>query len=87
MGTQALAHDVEWLRWAFGGPAITVLGFSYGTHAAAAYASQFPRAIRRVAVSGVAAPTPDLLEYAQKEAFNTAQILGLQRAPCEQPLR
>ena len=22
MGTQALAHDVEWLRWAFGGPAI-----------------------------------------------------------------
>ena len=60
---------------------------SYGTHAAAAYASQFPRAIRRVAVSGVAAPTPDLLEYAQKEAFNTAQILGLQRAPCEQPLR
>ncbi|CAE7277760.1 caeA [Symbiodinium sp. CCMP2592] len=82
MGTQALVHDIEWLRWAFGGYPITVLGFSYGTRVAAAYASQFPGAIQRVAVSGVEAPNPDLLEFAKEAGLNTAEILGFIQSQC-----
>ena len=86
MGTQALAHDVEWLRWALGSPAISVLGFSYGTRFAAAYASQFPGAIQRVAVTGVEAPQPDLLEMARGSAANTAQVLGFIQSQCAESL-
>ncbi|CAE7226501.1 caeA [Symbiodinium sp. CCMP2592] len=82
MGTQALVHDIEWLRWAFGGYPITVLGYSYGTRVAAAYASQFPGAIQRVAVSGVEAPNPDLLEFAKEAGLNTAEILGFVQSQC-----
>ena len=82
MGTQALVHDIEWLRWAFGGYPITVLGFSYGTRVAAAYASQFPGAIKRLAVSGVEDPNPDLLEFAKEAELNTAEILGFVQSQC-----
>lgn len=82
MGTQALAHDIEWLRWALGAPTISLLGFSYGTRVAAAYSSQFPARVRRVAVTGVMAPIPDLLDYARNAALNTGEILGFIQGQC-----
>ncbi|CAE7940229.1 yuaR, partial [Symbiodinium necroappetens] len=82
MGMQAQVHDIEWLRWAFGGYPITVLGFSYGTRVAAAYASQFPGAVQRVAVSGVEASNPDLLEFAKESGLNTVEILGFVQSQC-----
>ena len=71
-------------RWSMtsSGYPITVIGFSYGTRVAAAYASQFPGAIQRVAVSGVEAPNPDLLEFAKEAGLNTAQILGFIQSQC-----
>ena len=83
MGTQALAHDLEWMRWALGAPQISLLGESYGTRAAAAYASQFPNQVHRVAVTGVMAPIPDRFDYAKAAAANTAMILGFIQEQCD----
>jgi pimeloyl-ACP methyl ester carboxylesterase len=76
VGTGALTYDMEYMRLAFGGPKISILGYSYGTRVAAAYASAFPYNMLRMGVTGTMAPIPDLIEYAQKAAKNTAEILG-----------
>jgi len=82
MGTAALVHDVEWMRWALGAPKITLLGFSYGTRLAAAYAGTFPDQILRVAVSGVMAPTPDAMTQPFYYVANNAQVLGSIQNEC-----
>eukprot|EP00435_Cladocopium_sp_Y103_P010044 s90_g2.t1 len=82
VGTQALAHDIEWMRWALGAPSIYLLGYSYGTRVAAAYASQFPARVQRVAVTGVMAPIPDIFDYAKGSAANTAMIMGFIQSQC-----
>jgi pimeloyl-ACP methyl ester carboxylesterase len=84
VGTGALTYDMEYMRLAFGGPKISLVGFSYGTRVAAAYASAFPYSTARMGVTGVMAPIPDLLEYAQKAADNTAEILGWIVSQCAQ---
>ncbi|CAK0804674.1 unnamed protein product [Prorocentrum cordatum] len=76
VGTGALVNDIEWMRWAFGAPSITVVGASYGTRVAAACSSAFPNSLKRVAVTGLMAPQPDLLKYAEEAAKNVAQVLG-----------
>merc|ERR1719221_841913 len=82
MGTGALAADIELMRLALGAPKISVLGYSYGTRVAAAYAAAFPHALQRVAVSGVMGPIPDLLGYAKGAAMNAAQIFGFLQSEC-----
>jgi len=82
VGTGALVYDIEWMRWAFGAPSITVVGASYGTRVAAAYSSAFPNSLKRVAVTGVMAPQPDLLKYAEEAARNVAQVLGFIQSEC-----
>jgi pimeloyl-ACP methyl ester carboxylesterase len=84
VGTGALTYDMEYMRLAFGGPKISILGYSYGTRVAAAYASAFPYNTLRIGVNGVMAPIPDLLEYAQKAAKNTAEIFGWIISQCAQ---
>eukprot|EP00931_Biecheleriopsis_adriatica_P072773 TRINITY_DN47184_c0_g1_i1.p1 TRINITY_DN47184_c0_g1~~TRINITY_DN47184_c0_g1_i1.p1 ORF type:complete len:704 (+),score=88.89 TRINITY_DN47184_c0_g1_i1:66-2177(+) len=82
MGTQSLAHDIEWMRWAFGSPPITLMGQSYGTRMAAAYSSMFPFAVFRVGVTGTMAPEPDALTYAKGAAMNSAAIIGFIQNSC-----
>merc|ERR1712048_614277 len=65
-----------------GAQAISVLGLSYGTRVAAAYSAAFPHAVERVAVTGVMAPIPDLLQYAKETALNTGEILGFIQSQC-----
>merc|ERR1712151_56981 len=82
VGTSALVHDLEWMRWALGAPAISLLGESYGTRVAAAYSAAFPQAVKRVAVTGVMGPIPDLLEYSKQAALNTGEIFGFIQSQC-----
>lgn len=82
LGTQGVAHDIEWLRWALGSPKISILGYSYGSRVAAAYGAQFPNQVTRMAVSGVMGPIPDSLDYAREAARNTAEILGFVLSQC-----
>lgn len=48
--------DVEAVRQALGAPQINLVGGSYGTRAALEYLRQFPQAVRRVVLDGVAPP-------------------------------
>ncbi|MCE2689602.1 MAG: alpha/beta hydrolase [Rubrivivax sp.] len=53
--TVAMA-DAEAVRQALGAPLVNLLGGSYGTRAALEYLRQFPQAVRRVVIDGVAPP-------------------------------
>jgi pimeloyl-ACP methyl ester carboxylesterase len=53
--TVAMA-DVEAVRQALGAPQVNLVGGSYGTRAALEYLRQFPQAVRRVVIDGVAPP-------------------------------
>ncbi len=48
--------DVEAVRLALGAPQVNLIGGSYGTRAALEYQRQFPQAVRRTVIDGVAPP-------------------------------
>lgn len=54
--TTLAMQDVEAVRQALGVPALNVIGASYGTRAALEYGRQFPQAVRRLVLDGVAPP-------------------------------
>jgi len=54
------ARDIDALRAALGYDRITLLGFSYGTHLAIAYARAFPEHLEAMVLSGVEGPDQTL---------------------------
>jgi pimeloyl-ACP methyl ester carboxylesterase len=72
--------DVEAVRQAIGAPQVNLVGGSYGTRAALEFQRQFPRAVRRLVIDGVA--PPDMVLPA---AFSTDNQAALERvfAACE----
>jgi pimeloyl-ACP methyl ester carboxylesterase len=79
--TTAIAmQDVEAVRQALGAPRINLVGGSYGTRAALEYQRQFPQAVRRLVIDGVAPPDMVLMS-----AFSTDNqgALDAMFAACE----
>ena len=54
--TWVAMQDAEAVRLALGAPLVNLVGGSYGTRAALEYQRQFPQAVRRVVIDGVAPP-------------------------------
>lgn len=54
--TTIAMQDIEAVRRALGAPAINLVGGSYGTRAVLEYMRQFPAAVRRAVIDGVAPP-------------------------------
>jgi pimeloyl-ACP methyl ester carboxylesterase len=54
--TTVAMQDAEAVRQALGAPRVNLVGGSYGTRAALEYMRQFPQAVRRVVIDGVAPP-------------------------------
>lgn len=78
--TTIAMQDVEAVRQALGAPRINLVGGSYGTRAALEYQRQFPQAVRRVVIDGVA--PPDMVLPAAFSADNQA-ALDAMFAACE----
>jgi len=78
--TWVAMRDVEAVRQALGAPRVNLVGGSYGTRAALEYQRQFPQAVRRLVIDGVA--PPDMVLPA---AFSTDNQAALERvfAACE----
>lgn len=55
-GTRDVARDLDVLREALGDPALTYLGFSYGTLIGETYAEQFPSKVRAMVLDGAIDP-------------------------------
>lgn len=72
--------DVEAVRQALGAPRVNLLGASYGTRAALEYQRQFPQAVRRLVIDGVA--PPDMVLPVAFSADNQAALDGVWAA-CE----
>jgi pimeloyl-ACP methyl ester carboxylesterase len=73
--TSIAMADVEAVRRALGAPTINLVGASYGTRAALEYMRQFPHAVRRVVLDGVA--PADMVLPASFSADNQAALDGL----------
>ena len=56
MSTADVARDLDRLRIAVGDPALTYLGFSYGSYLGTTYANLFPDKIRAMVIDGVLDP-------------------------------
>ncbi len=69
--TQAM-QDAEAVRQALGAAQVNLVGGSYGTRAALEYLRQFPQAVRRVVIDGVA--PPDMVMPAAFSADNQAAL-------------
>lgn len=68
-------QDVEAVRVALGAERINLVGGSYGTRAALEYQRQFPQAVRRTIIDGVA--PPDMVLPAAFSTDNQAALDGL----------
>lgn len=68
-------QDVEAVRQALGAERINLVGGSYGTRAALEYLRQFPQAVRRTVLDGVA--PPDMVLPAAFSPDNQAALDGL----------
>ncbi|MCW5635657.1 MAG: alpha/beta hydrolase [Rubrivivax sp.] len=66
--------DVEAVRVALGAPQVNLVGGSYGTRAALEYRRQFPQAVRRLVIDGVAPP-----DMALPEAFGPDNEAALEQ--------
>ena len=73
--TSIAMTDVDVVRSALGAPTINLVGASYGTRAALEYMRQFPRAVRRAVIDGVA--PADMVLPASFSADNQAALDGL----------
>ncbi|MHB8458454.1 MAG: alpha/beta hydrolase [Candidatus Limnocylindrales bacterium] len=74
VGTLNVARDVDRIRSAIGDPALTYVGFSYGTLIGSIYADLFPDRVRALVLDGAIDPTVDLahLREGQAVAFEGA---------------
>lgn len=54
--TRESANDLDALRRALGADKLTLIGYSYGTHLALAYAKQYPNRLHRLLLMGVEGP-------------------------------
>lgn len=71
--TEIAMADVEAVRLALGVPRINAIGGSYGTRAVLSYQRQFPQAVRRAVLDGVAPPDmrlPDSVGRDVQSAFD-----------------
>lgn len=78
--TWIAVQDVDAVRRALAVPQINLVGGSYGTRAALEYMRQFPQAVRRVVIDGVA--PPDMVLPAAFSTDNQAALDAL-LAACE----
>ena len=79
--TTLAMQDVDAVRQALGAERINLIGASYGTRAALEYMREFPQAVRRSVIDGVA--PPDMVLPASASTDNQAAFDAL-LAACEQ---
>jgi pimeloyl-ACP methyl ester carboxylesterase len=81
--TWVAMQDAEAVRRALGAERINLVGGSYGTRAALEYQRQFPHAVRRTVIDGVA--PPDMVLPASFSTDNQAALDGLLAACASEP--
>ncbi|MEV0969251.1 alpha/beta hydrolase [Microtetraspora glauca] len=74
VGTLNAARDLETMRAALGDPKLNYLGFSYGTHLGALYATLHPKETGRMVLDSALDPSVGMLDTAR------TQIRGFQKA-------
>ena len=85
--TSIAMQDADAVRQALGVAQVNVVGGSYGTRAALEYMRQFPGAVRRVVIDGVAPPDmslPAAMSTDNQAAFDAVLAACQAEAPCHE---
>lgn len=85
--TTLAMQDAEAVRLALGAAQLNLVGGSYGTRAALEYLRQFPRAVRRVVIDGVAPPDmglPAAMSTDNQAAFDAMLAACRSQKACAQ---
>ena len=80
-------QDADAVRKALGAAQVNLVGGSYGTRAALEYLRQFPQAVRRLVIDGVAPPDmvlPAAMSSDNQAAFDAVLAACQAQAPCHQ---
>lgn len=86
VSTDDVVADLDLLREALGEPALTYLGFSYGTRIGAWYAERHPERVRAMVLDGAVDPARDLTTWARDQARALEETLDRFFAECaDQP--
>jgi pimeloyl-ACP methyl ester carboxylesterase len=81
--TVSAARDLDILRAALGDPALSYLGYSYGTELGATYAALFPEKVGRMVLDGAKPPTLTTAEVSQGQAVGFETALRAYIADCQ----
>ena len=85
--TNIAMQDADAVRQALGATQVNLVGASYGSRAALEYMRQFPQAVRRAVIDGVAPPDmvlPAAMSTDNQAAFDAALTACQAEAPCRQ---
>ncbi|GAA0401451.1 peptidase [Acrocarpospora corrugata] len=82
VGTLNAARDMETLRIRLGDPKLNYLGFSYGTHLGALYATLYPGQTGRMVLDSALDPSVGLLEQSRTQAVGFQQAYQNYLADC-----
>ena len=83
VGTRSSARDLEAIRIALGEPAISYLGFSYGTVLGMTYAQMYPSVVRAMVLDGPPDYWLAALDYAYAQANGFTRALDAFLTWCE----
>ncbi|WP_328705769.1 alpha/beta hydrolase [Actinomyces trachealis] len=82
--TVSAARDLDILRAAVGSPALTYLGYSYGTYLGATYAELFPANVGRMVLDGAIDPSLSVADVTRGQAAGFEAALRTFVEDCQQ---
>ncbi|HLS79244.1 MAG TPA: alpha/beta hydrolase [Nocardia sp.] len=84
IGTREVVQDMDVIRAVLGDPALTYLGYSYGTKLGALYAEKFPDRVRAMVLDGAVDASVDPVEEALRQAAGFQRAFDAYAADCAQ---
>ncbi len=84
IGTETVAKDLDIVRAALGHRKLNYLGISYGTYLGTAYASQFPKRVRKFVLDAGLSAKVDMRQWAKAQARGFEHALQLFAAWCQE---
>jgi pimeloyl-ACP methyl ester carboxylesterase len=83
LSTRQAVHDIEAMRQAIGAPQLWIMGVSYGTRLAQAYALEYPQAVRGLILDGVLDTTLSLEGWIGHSSVASEAVLEEVLAACD----
>ncbi|WP_054813315.1 alpha/beta hydrolase [Nocardia arizonensis] len=82
VGTREVVQDMDVIRSVLGDPALSYLGYSYGTRLGSAYAEKFPDRVRAMVLDGAVDSAQDPVQESLRQAAGFQGVFNAYAADC-----